>query len=40
VIRVEVRRGESLQTIELTLGQHPVKPVPPKPTPDPTPKMP
>jgi serine protease Do len=36
-IRVEVRRGESLQTIELTLGQQPAKPAPP--TPAPIPKM-
>jgi S1-C subfamily serine protease len=38
VVRVEVRRGESLQTIELTLGLHPAKPAPP--TPAPMPKMP
>ena len=31
VIRVEVRRGEALQTLELTLGQHPAKPSPPSP---------
>jgi hypothetical protein len=36
-VRVEVRRGESLQTIEVTLGDHPVKPKPP--TPAPPPKM-
>jgi S1-C subfamily serine protease len=36
-IRVEVRRGESLQTLEVTLGDHPVKPKPP--TPAPPPKM-
>ena len=28
VIRLEVRRGESLQTIEMTLGTHPAKPNP------------
>jgi S1-C subfamily serine protease len=33
VVRVEVRRGEALQTIELTLGQHPAKPTPPQPAP-------
>ena len=35
VVRVEVRRGEALQTLELTLGTHPVKPVPPQPAPMP-----
>jgi serine protease Do len=35
VVRVEVRRGESLQTIELTLGAHPAKPSPPQPAPMP-----
>jgi serine protease Do len=38
VVRVEVRRGEALQTLELTLGQHTAKPAPP--TPSPMPKMP
>jgi len=38
MVRVEVRRGEALQTIELTLGVHPAKPAPP--TPAPMPKMP
>jgi serine protease Do len=38
VVRVEVRRGESLQTIELTLGNHPARPAPPQPAP--MPKMP
>src|SRR5262249_9473917 len=37
-IRVEVRRGESLQTLELPLGTHPAKPAPP--TPAPVPKVP
>ena len=32
-VRVEVRRGESLQTIELTLAAHPPKPAPPIPAP-------
>lgn len=31
VIRVEVRRGEALQTVELTLGPHPPKPGVPAP---------
>lgn len=31
VIRVEVRRGEALQTVELTLGPHPPKPSVPAP---------
>ncbi len=31
VIRLEVRRGEALQTVELTLGAFPTKPPPPKP---------
>jgi serine protease Do len=34
-VRVEVRRGEALQTIELPLGQHPAKPAPPTPAPMP-----
>ncbi|MDB5312299.1 MAG: serine protease [Gemmataceae bacterium] len=34
-IRVDVRRGEALQTVEMTLGVHP-----PKPTPVPPPKKP
>ena len=34
-VRVEVRRGEALQTIELMLGDHPAKPMPPMPTPPP-----
>ena len=39
-VRVEVRRGEALQTIELMLGEHPVKPMPPMPPmPAPPPKM-
>src|SRR5262249_33547281 len=29
-VRVEVRRGESLQPLELTLGPHPPKPTPTK----------
>jgi serine protease Do len=33
VIRVDVRRGESLQTIEMTLGTHPPRPVPTPPAP-------
>ncbi|MBA4067708.1 MAG: serine protease [Isosphaera sp.] len=37
-VRVEVRRGEALQTLELTLGTHPPKPAPPQP--DPKPKSP
>ncbi len=32
-IRLEVRRGEALQTIELTLGPHPPRPGPPPKTP-------
>lgn len=39
VVRVEVRRGESLQTIELRLGAHPAKPGPPPTTPPPVVKM-
>lgn len=39
VIRVEVRRGESLQTIELRLAPHPAKPEPPAKSPPPTAKM-
>jgi len=35
VLRVEVRRGESLQTIELTLGAHPAKTATPQPAPMP-----
>jgi serine protease Do len=31
VIRLEVRRGEALQTVEMTLGAHPAKPAPPTP---------
>jgi serine protease Do len=34
-IRIEVRRGESLHTIEMTLGVHPAKPAPPQPAPMP-----
>ena len=37
VIRLEVRRGESLQTVELTLGAHPGKPAPPTPPAPPKP---
>jgi serine protease Do len=33
VIRIEVRRGETLQTIEMTLGTHQAKPKPPQPVP-------
>jgi serine protease Do len=33
VIRLEVRRGEALQTVELTLGAHPGKPPAPVPAP-------
>ena len=43
VLRIEVRRGEALQTIEMTLGSHPAKPVPPMPpttTPPPMSKTP
>jgi serine protease Do len=32
LLRIEVRRGEGLQTIELHLGPQPPKPIPPKPT--------
>jgi serine protease Do len=35
VIRLEVRRGETLQPIEMTLGNHPAKPKPPQPAPVP-----
>ncbi|MCE9562310.1 MAG: S1C family serine protease [Planctomycetes bacterium] len=35
VLRVEVRRGEALQTIELTLGAHPAKTATPQPAPMP-----
>ncbi len=38
VIRLEVRRGETLQPIEMTLGTYPAKPKPPQPAP--MPKMP
>ncbi len=31
VVRLEIRRGESLQTIEMTLGAPPTKPTPPVP---------
>ena len=34
-LRIEVRRGESLQPIVLTLGEHPTKPMPPTPAPMP-----
>jgi serine protease Do len=34
-VRVEVRRGEALQTLDLTLGTHPAKPAPPQPAPVP-----
>lgn len=37
-IRIEVRRGEALQTIELTLGAQPAKPIPPKSNPVTVPK--
>ena len=39
-VRLEVRRGESLQSVELTLGNHPPRMAPavPPPTPTPTPK--
>jgi S1-C subfamily serine protease len=30
-LRLEVRRGENLQTIEIELGEYPAKPLPPKP---------
>jgi hypothetical protein len=33
MIRIEVRRGETLQTIEMNLGTQPAKPAPPKPKP-------
>ena len=29
VLRMEIRRGESLQTVEITLGAQPAKPAPP-----------
>jgi len=35
VVRVEVRRGEALQTLELTLGQQAAKPITPEPAPKP-----
>ena len=31
VVRLEIRRGEALQTVELTLGAQPAKPAVPKP---------
>ena len=31
VVRLEIRRGEALQTVELTLGAQPAKPAPPTP---------
>jgi serine protease Do len=31
VLRLEVRRGEVLETVEITLGAHPPRPKPPKP---------
>ena len=31
MVRLEVRRGEALQTVELTLGAQPAKPAPPTP---------
>lgn len=31
-IRLEVRRGDNLQTVEMELGEYPPKPLPPKPT--------
>ncbi|MBN9118233.1 MAG: trypsin-like peptidase domain-containing protein [Planctomycetes bacterium] len=37
VVRLEVRRGEALQTVELTLGAHPARPAPATP---PAPKKP
>jgi S1-C subfamily serine protease len=37
VVRLEVRRGEALQTVELTLGAHPAKPAPPTPPAPPKP---
>jgi len=43
MVRIEVRRGEALQTIELPLGNHPPKPAPPvlpKPTTPPVSKLP
>jgi serine protease Do len=39
-VRIEVRRGEALQTIELALGAHAVKPAPPKTAPPPKSKLP
>ena len=38
VVRLEVRRGEALQTVEVTLGAHPAKPAPKGPTTPPPPK--
>ncbi|HEV3386121.1 MAG TPA: S1C family serine protease [Gemmata sp.] len=35
VIRIELRRGETLQPIEMTLGTYPAKPKPPQPAPMP-----
>jgi S1-C subfamily serine protease len=40
MVRVEVRRGEALQTIELNLGAHPPRATPPKLAPEPKPKTP
>jgi serine protease Do len=41
VIRLEVRRGEALQTVELKLGAHPARPAPPTPpAPPPAPPKP
>ncbi len=39
MIRIEVRRGESLQTVELTLGNQPAKPAAPATSPPPVSKM-
>jgi serine protease Do len=39
-IRIEVRRGESLQTVEVMLAPHPAKPGPPMPSPPPVSKTP
>jgi S1-C subfamily serine protease len=40
VVRVEVRRGEVLETVELTLGTPPARPAQPKPAPKPAPDTP
>jgi serine protease Do len=40
MIRIEVRRGESLQTIEMSLGTPPPKPASPKPVSPPMSKTP